>query len=174
MNSDGYRTYGFALPLLVLGATGQICMAQSAQTRLLLRVRLTTRREFHGGVVDQQRKVLVTGGGSDSGDLATAELYDPVAGTFTATHSMVIARANHTATLLPDGRVLIAGGNPLIARAELYDPSTETFTATGPMIEMRILHTMTQLSTEAKYGSSEATTRYPASQQASVQSSMIL
>jgi hypothetical protein len=50
-------------------------------------------------------------------------------GTFTATGQMTTARSGHTATLLPDGKVLIAGGGS--ATVELYDPSTGTFTATG-------------------------------------------
>jgi hypothetical protein len=59
------------------------------------------------------------------------------AGSFATTGSMTVARANHTATLLPNEKVLIAGGvgvglQPL-ASAELYDPSTGGFTPTGRM-----------------------------------------
>ena len=63
-------------------------------------------------------------------------------GTFTATGSMTVPRVNHTATLLPDGRVLITGGytacvtgSPCLRadHAEIYDPATGTFTATGSM-----------------------------------------
>jgi hypothetical protein len=50
-------------------------------------------------------------------------------GTFTATGSMTVPRAFHTATLLPNGKVLIAGGGS--ATLELYDPATGTFTATA-------------------------------------------
>jgi hypothetical protein len=52
-----------------------------------------------------------------------------IAGKFTATGNMTVARSGHTATLLQDGRVLITGGGS--ATVELYDPSTGTFTATG-------------------------------------------
>jgi hypothetical protein len=52
-------------------------------------------------------------------------------GTFSATGSMTTGRARHTATLLLDGKVLIAGGGS--ATVELYDPSTGTFTAIGSM-----------------------------------------
>ena len=64
-------------------------------------------------------------------------------GTFTATGSMITPRFGHMATLLPNGKVLIAGGITICFlqaqpctgpnSAELYDPSTGTFTATGAM-----------------------------------------
>src|SRR6266513_4018883 len=54
-------------------------------------------------------------------------------GTWTATGRLGTARTLHTATLLPNGKVLVAGGNngSALASAELYDPATGTWTATG-------------------------------------------
>ena len=65
-------------------------------------------------------------------------------GVFTATGSMTVPRSNHTATLLPNGKVLITGGST-DTRAELYDPSTGTFSVTGSMHIWRTTHSATLL-----------------------------
>jgi hypothetical protein len=94
-------------------------------------------------------QVLITGGASTSGQFfASAELYDPSAGKFTAIASMTVPRSNHTATLLPNGLVLIAGGRgnrSFGQTAELYDPGVGTFTVTVNMVEEKSYHTATVL-----------------------------
>jgi hypothetical protein len=96
-------------------------------------------------------RVLVVGGDSstDTDDqTASAELYDPVSGTWTSTADMGTTRANHTATLLPDGTVLVAGGansGGLLDSAELYDPSSGAWTATPIMVHARGDYTATLL-----------------------------
>ena len=121
----------------------------------------------------QDGRVLFTGGSECNnavagGMWASAELYDPATGTFSATGSMHTPRENHTATLLADGRVLITGGitGPslnamtgvtlaafrlvdtsanVLKTAEVYDPATGTFSPTGSMSSIRDQHTATLL-----------------------------
>lgn len=109
---------------------------------------MTTPREEATATVLQDGRVLVAGGRSLTGDLATAELYDPTTGSFSPTGSMAGPRIGHTATLLRDGRVLILGGSinaPATASAEMYDPTTGTFAATGSMSVARTDCTATLL-----------------------------
>lgn len=98
---------------------------------------------FTGGPL--QGKVLIVGGfvfPTPTSDIrvptAAAEIYDPVANTFTATGPLNVARAGHVAVLLPNGKVLIAGGvntsNQAEVSAELYDPVAQTFSLTGHLV----------------------------------------
>jgi hypothetical protein len=120
---------------------------------------LTTQRMFHTATLLANGKVLVAGGWALLAGWpvwASAELYDHSTQTFSPTGSMSIARSGHTATLLPDGRVLIVGGQtkvavdlasavPSLASAEIYDPIAGTFTPTGAMTTGRANHTATLL-----------------------------
>jgi hypothetical protein len=95
-------------------------------------------------------KVLVAGGGNYNGPLPDAELYDPATETWNVTGSLATARYAHTATLLVNGQVLIAGGccdaTGNLRSAELYDPAKGTWSATGSLTTGRSYHTATLLS----------------------------
>jgi hypothetical protein len=127
----------FVLPLLLVGAAGHasIAMAQSRGT-FAPTGDMSIPRWGHSATLLPNGKVLIAGGSNQDPPgihaVASAELYDPAMGTFAPTGSLITARNGHSATLLPNGKVLIAGGSG-DASAELYDPSTGTFSATGSM-----------------------------------------
>jgi hypothetical protein len=105
---------------------------------------VTVPRAFHTATLLPSGKVLIVGGfqfNFPNSALASAELYDPSSGTFSATGSMTAGRVDHTATLLGNGEVLIAGGYGNLqlglSSAELYDPSTMMFSPTGSMTSGR-------------------------------------
>ena len=123
---------------------------------------MTVNRAFYTATLLTDGRVLVAGGCAafdDNGGcptlLASAELYDPATGTWSATGSMSVGRWAHTATPLMDGRVLVAGGCDTQAfhdcfpgtraSAELYDPTTGRWSATGSMSVGRSEHTATRL-----------------------------
>ena len=109
---------------------------------------LGTARNYHTATLLANGNVLVVGGTDGTNSLASAELYDPVNGTWTTTGSLGTARKAHTATLLSNGTVLIVGGydgTNSLASAELYDPVTSTWTTTGNLGTGRYSHSATLL-----------------------------
>lgn len=96
--------------------------------------------------------VLIAGGRADEIFVSviydTVELYNPNTGTWSSTGYLNIARGNHTATLLPDGKVLVVGGlnrSGAPVSSELYDPSTGTWSFTSNLSTPRYDHTATLL-----------------------------
>src|SRR5258705_593649 len=111
-------------------------------------------RTFHTATLLPNGKVL--GAGGANGDFfftatKSAELYDPATGTWTLTGNLIMPRSNHRATLLPNGKVLVAGGidwdegGPIYDSPELYDPATGIWSATGSLSTARCDHTATLL-----------------------------
>ena len=125
----------------------------------------------------QNGKVLVAGGSPNQNNttyLASAELFDPASGTWSATGSLSNARAIHTATLLLDGKVLVAAGHGIVvvpggpssrnlSSAELYDLGSGTWTSTGSLLTARELHTAALLPDGRVIAAGGAGTSYIAS-----------
>jgi hypothetical protein len=146
--------------LVAGGAAGQAGNDPLASAELLNPATLTWTsigdmaqgRSGHTATLLPDGTVLISGGSDPNGhgpSLRTAEVYDPARGIWTATAEMTETRTGHTATLLPDGRVLVAGGHnggPFLDTAELYDPATRTWTAMPAMTQGRASQTATLLS----------------------------
>ncbi|MEP7271627.1 MAG: kelch repeat-containing protein [Acidobacteriota bacterium] len=117
---------------------------------------LITGRELATATLLPNGRVLVVGGsgpGNNLDALASAEIYDPATGSWSAAGTMNAARSAHTATLLANGKVLVASGaagtytNPILhSSAELYDPATGSWTPTGSLGTARPFHKAAMLS----------------------------
>ncbi len=142
-----------ALALVALSAlflTSSSSPTSNTLGRVLRADSMHDRRADHTSTLLTDGRVLIAGGMVENGVfLNSAELFDPVKGTFVATGGMQSRRVGHSATLLPNGKVLIVGGlagrifegGPgVVATAELYDPATGHFTAAPPMSAPRTGH----------------------------------
>jgi N-acetylneuraminic acid mutarotase len=120
---------------------------------------LLTSRRLHTATRLADGRVLVAGGitganAAPSTGIATAEIFDPSTGSWTATGSMTEPRFSHSATLLANGKILVAGGaavrsadsNRALYTAELFDPSTGQWAATATMSDARFGHPALALS----------------------------
>ncbi len=135
-----YRLAASSAVYGVMAASGLFDVAGFCETDSM-----ATNRENHTSTLLPNGKVLVAGGGNESGKLASAEIYDPAAGAWSSTGAMTISRSYHSATLLPDGKVLVAGGQDFIDSAEIFDPASGAWSATGDMTIARYSHTATLL-----------------------------
>lgn len=103
-------------------------------------------RAAHQATVLASGHVLITGGCAGHGCTPfhrSTDVYDPSSRTFRSAAPMTVPRASHTATLLEDGRVLVAGGcseRGATASAEVYDAATDRWTPVGEMTEPRCSH----------------------------------
>ncbi len=101
---------------------------------------LTNARTAHTATLLPDGKVLAASGLHDlntGGELSSAEVYDPASGSWTPSGTLSTARDGHTATLLPNGKVLVAAGyisstSVWLSSAELYDSALGPITVVNP------------------------------------------
>jgi galactose oxidase-like protein len=122
------------------------CDIYDPATGTFNRTRAIAYYEFPPATTSLLNGAVLFAGGSD-GWLGWAQLYDPAAGIVAPLRMSF--RDSPSATLLPDGTVLVAGGTGLygvtLARAEIYDPATSGFSTTGSLASARVAHTATLL-----------------------------
>jgi len=108
-------------------------------------------RVSHSATLLSDGRVLVIGGDPIVGQgrrIASAEVWDPATASFGPAGSLTTERGDHTATLLPDGRVLVIGGDggdDAILEAEVWDPATTSLGPAGSLADGHSNHTATLL-----------------------------
>src|SRR6266550_4422657 len=148
--------FGRRLPLLLLFLCAALLVQPCAATPFQWEFTgsLHTPRYYHTATLLSDGRLLVIGGATNSPQTfpdpgtPSVEAYDPATGTWTINGSLIGQRLLHTATLLPNGTLVIAGGWPdpySTYTWELYDPATGTSTVTGPINAKRAGHTATLL-----------------------------
>jgi N-acetylneuraminic acid mutarotase len=96
-------------------------------------------------------KLIVFGAWDPTGPTAypTVQTYDPTTDMWSLDAPMLLTRSGHTATLLPDGRILVAGGasdtTAIVNECELYDPVADKWSLAAPMATAREFHAATLL-----------------------------
>ncbi len=118
---------------------------------------LRTGRAQHTATLLPDGRVLVAGGVAVAGEgdaaaflaLASVELFSPATGRWTPGPPLAEARGNHTATLLPDGTVLVAGGTRegrgALASVEVLAPGAHAWAAAAPLPSPRWAHQAVRL-----------------------------
>ncbi len=116
---------------------------------------LASGRTAHSATLLPDGRVFVTGGyevEDSPGNpefVPSAEIYDPATGAWTAAATPSVARKNHTASVLRNGRVLVVGGygpgDTPVSSVEIYDPVANLWLPTGPLAKERAFHTATSL-----------------------------
>jgi Kelch motif/Galactose oxidase, central domain len=156
----------YSLAAAVLLSDGRVLMVAGGNAELydaatgtwVVTASMITPRDGEVLALLQDGRVLAAGGFDGTGNnpdeyvTASAEIYDPVTGTWSATGSMTAPRDRAAASLLPDGRVLVSGGwNPYSTpreyptTAEIFDPATGRWTTTGSISTPRYDFSSTRL-----------------------------
>src|SRR5262249_12578532 len=128
------------------GSTDSAELYDPATGEFTMIAKMTSPRGRPSATLLTNGDVLIAGGadrGNTPGGIASAEIFRAATLKFEAVGHMHEAPISHTATLLRDGRVLIAGGRgeSVTAGAELYDPASRQFSLTANMLAARYKHT---------------------------------
>ena len=141
-----------------IGVVAALAGAAHADTGWYGTGSMASPRGYHSATALPDGRVLIVGGfggdsfhsrGSQPG-ITSAETYDSATGAWSSAGSMSASRDDHTATLLPTGAVLVAGGNVngtagSLASSEIYDPRTGVWSAGASMAEDRSGHSAARL-----------------------------